>query len=226
MPVPMDLATPFDAIAGVIRSIPRSDLLIAALAAMIAGWLGSALLRRRIAAGRVLTTLSTLALGAILVTVVLQLSRLDPQLDIALPQLGMPEQVVEGGETRVPLAPDGHYWVRASINGVEGEFLIDTGATISAVSPGLAKRAGIVPRPGGIPIQIDTANGSVAAQIASAKSIDFGNVATRGIDVVIAPGLGHTNVIGMNLLSRLDGWRVEHGTLILVPSSKTGGDQG
>jgi aspartyl protease family protein len=34
---------------------------------------------------------------------------------------------------------------------------------------------------------------------------------------VIAPGLGETNVIGMNLLSRLASWRVEDGTLILVP---------
>ncbi|MEO1969811.1 MAG: TIGR02281 family clan AA aspartic protease [Sphingomonadaceae bacterium] len=216
----MDLSTAFDAIANVIRAIPRSDLLIAAVVAMFGGWIGSALLRRRIRGGRIVSTLSSLALGAILVTVVLQLSRLDPQLDIALPELGMPEQIVAGGETRIPLAPDGHYWVRAKLNGVPAEFLIDTGATVTAISPGLAERAGIEPRRGGIPIQINTANGAVAAQIASAKSIDFGNVAARGIDVVIAPGLGHTNVIGMNLLSRLDGWRVEKGTLIMVPSKR------
>ena len=34
---------------------------------------------------------------------------------------------------------------------------------------------------------------------------------------MIAPGLNGINVLGMNFLSRLQGWRVEDGTLILVP---------
>lgn len=214
----MDIQTAFDGLASVIRSIPRSELLIAALAAMLAGWVGAALVRRRIAFGRALNMLSSLALGVILVTVVLQLSRFDPRLDIAVPQLGLPEQSVAGGETRIPLAPDGHYWVRASINGTPANFLIDTGATISAVSPVIAEKAGLEPRRGGIPVQINTANGSVTAKIASADRIAFGNVEAEGIDVVIAPGLGETNIIGMNLLSRLEGWRVEKGTMVLTPA--------
>lgn len=214
----MDLQSAFDALAGVIRSIPRSELLVAALAAMLAGWIGAALVRRRIAGGRALNLLSSLVLGAILLTVVLQLSRFDPRLEVAVPQLGLPQQVVAGGETRVPLGPDGHYWVRATINGAPANFLIDTGATVSAVSPAIAKSAGLEPRRGGIPVQIKTANGTVTAAIATAGSIAFGNIEAQGIDVVIAPGLGGTNVIGMNLLSRLDGWRVEKGTLILTPA--------
>ncbi len=137
-----------------------------------------------------LNTLSSLALGLILITVVLQLSRFDPRLDIAVPQLGLPEQSVAGGETRVPLAPDGHYWVRATINGQRANFLIDTGATVSAVSPAIAEAAGLEPRRGGIPVQIKTANGSVAAEIATADRIAFGNIAAEGIDVVIAPRPG------------------------------------
>lgn len=215
----MDLQSAFDSLAGVIRSIPRSELLIAALAAMVAGWIGSALVRRKVAFGRALSLLSSLALAAILVTVVLQLSRFDPRLDIAVPQLGLPEQTVAGGETRIPLAPDGHYWVRATINGQRANFLIDTGATITAVSPAIAEAASLAPRRGGIPIQIKTANGAVAAQLASADSIAFGNIAAEGLDVVIAPGLGETNIIGMNFLSRLDGWRVEKNVLILTPAA-------
>jgi len=213
----MDLNAAFDGLASVIRSIPRSELLIAALAAMVAGWIGAALVRRRIALGRALNLLSSLALGAILVTVVLQLSRFDPRLDIAVPQLGLPEQTVAGGETRVPLAPDGHYWVRATINGHKANFLIDTGATLSAVSPEIAKAAGIEPRLGSIPVQIRTANGTVSAAMSSADRIAFGNIEAEGIDVVVAPGLGETNIIGMNLLSRLEGWRVEKGTMVLTP---------
>lgn len=217
----MDFQAAFDGLASVIRSIPRSELLVAAIAAMLAGWLGTAMARRRIPFGRALNLLSSLALGAILVTVVLQLSRFDPRLDVAVPQLGLPEQSVLGGETRIPLAPDGHYWVRASINGTPANFLIDTGATISAVSPYVAEQAGLTPRRGGIPVQIKTANGAVTAKIANAGRIAFGNVAAEGIDVVIAPGLGDTNIIGMNVLSRLEGWRVEKGTMVLTPVAAT-----
>ena len=67
----MDLNSAFESVASVIRSIPRSELMIGAVAAMLAGWIGAALVRRRIAFGRALNLLSSLALGAILVTVVL-----------------------------------------------------------------------------------------------------------------------------------------------------------
>ena len=216
----MDFQAAFDSAAAVIRSVPRSDLMIAAIAAMVAGWIGSALVRKRIAFGRAVSILSSLALGAILLTVVLQISRFDPRLDISLPELGLPEQTVAGGETRVELAPDGHYWVQAQVNGTPASFLIDTGATISAVNPDVAQRAGLAPRRGGIPVQIRTANGAVTADISTADTISFGNIAAEGIDVVIAPGLGNTNIIGMNLLSRLGAWRVEKGVLILTPESK------
>ena len=219
---PMDFASAFapafDAVAEIVRSIPRFELLIAAIVAMVGGWIGAVMVHRRIALGRVIRTLSTLALGAILITVVLQLSRFDSRIDLAVPQLGLPAQVVEGGETRVPLSPDGHYWLEAQLNGVPANFLVDTGATVTAVSQEVADRAGLTARTGGIPVRITTANGSINAQISTADTLSFGNVEASGIDVVIAPNLGQTNVLGMNVLSRLAGWRVEEQTLILVPA--------
>jgi aspartyl protease family protein len=35
---------------------------------------------------------------------------------------------------------------------------------------------------------------------------------------VVSPAFGSVDVIGMNLLSKLKGWRVENNTLILVPN--------
>jgi aspartyl protease family protein len=35
--------------------------------------------------------------------------------------------------------------------------------------------------------------------------------------VVTSPGLGNLDVLGMNFLSKLDSWRVEGRTLVLVP---------
>jgi len=212
----MDPAPFIASLTEVIRSIPRSELLIAALVAMVGGWIGSAMVRRRVALGGAIRTGSSLLLGAILITVVLQLSRMDPRFDVAVPQIGLPEQVVQGGETRVPLAADGHYWLRAEVNGVPANFLVDTGATLTAISEGVAERAGLEPRRGGIPIMLNTANGTVQAHVATVDRLSFGNVEASGIDAVIAPNFGETNVIGMNVLARLGSWRVEEGELVLA----------
>ena len=213
----MNLEPAISAIIDVIRSIPRSELLIAAIAAMVAGWLGAAMVRRQVPMGGLVRAGSTIALFSIMLVVVLQLSRFDSRLDVAVPQLGLPQQVVEGGETRVPLAADGHFWLRAEVNGRPANFLVDTGATLTAVSQELADSVGLEPRRGGIPVRIETANGSIAAQLTTIEEMSFGNVRAAGIDAVIVPNLGPTNVIGMNVLSRLGSWRVEGQELILVP---------
>ena len=217
--VGMKIQNLWNNVSAAITAIPRSELLMLALGAMLVGWVGSLMVRREIPLGRLVRSGSTVVLVGILVTVVLQLSRFDPRLEVAVPQLGLPEQVVEGGETRIPMADDGHFWLRAEINGVPGNFLVDTGATVTAVSSDFAVEAGLKPRRGDLPISIGTANGPVSAQLATADEIRFDNVAARGLDVVIAPTLGETNVVGMNLLSRLASWRVEGETMILVPNN-------
>ena len=215
----MDFEPVFSAAADMLRAIPRSELLIAAVAAMVLGWIG-AMIAKRSALGGLLRVGSSLALGLILLTVVLQLSRFDPRFDVAVPQIGLPEQVVEGGETRIPLSADGHFWVRADVNGVPGNFMIDTGATLTAISAPLAERAGLEPRRGGIPIMLGTANGTVQAHVATIDSLTFGNVSASGTDAAIAESFGDFNVIGMNVLARLGSWRVEDNTLILVPRAE------
>ena len=221
----MDFASVWDQLAHNIRILPQSALMMTALAAMMVGICGSLVFGRAPGLGRVLRSVSTLGLMGVLVLVVLQLSRLDPRFEMAVPELGLPQQVVEGRETRVPLAPDGHFWLHARVNGVPTNFLVDTGATLTAVSTETARRIGLEPREAGMPIRMQTANGTVAAQLTTIDDLRFGNVAAHGLDAIIAPGLGPTNVIGMNLLSRLASWRVEGRTMILVPHHPQPGAQ-
>ena len=203
-----------------IAAIPRSGLLLMVVAAIAVSVIGSLMVRRKIPMGLFVRRASTVVLAGVLLVVVLQLSRFDSRIEIAVPQLGLPEQIVEGGETRIPMSPDGHYWLRAEINGARADFLVDTGATLTAVSQELADRAGLEPRTGGLPVTVNTANGPVSAELSTIDEMRFGNVAARGLDVVIAPTLGKTNVVGMNLLSRLSSWRVDNQTreMILVPN--------
>ncbi|MXO73665.1 TIGR02281 family clan AA aspartic protease [Altererythrobacter aerius] len=221
----MDLQSIWQTATDIIRDVPRSGLLIATVAAVLGSVIGSAIARRH-GIGRFIATTSTIALAAILVVVMLQVSRFDPRLDIAVPELGLPRQTVEGGETRVPLAADGHFWIDATVNGHRAAFLVDTGATLTAVSAPLAAEAGLEPRQGGVPVRISTANGTVSAELTTIDTLAFGNISATGLDAVIAPNIGRTNVIGMNLLSRLGGWRVEDNTLVLSPRPSGAGEGG
>ena len=215
----MDIKPVFDQLAATIGSIPQSGLLIISVAAMLLGWLGAALARREIFIGRLMSTGSTLVLCGVLVLIVLQLARLDPRFDVAMSEVGLPEQSVVGGETRVELAPDGHYWLNAEVNGVPARFLVDTGATLTAISSDTARRAGLEQRRDRLPVTMTTANGTITVPSTTVDELRFGNVAAFGLDAVIAPNIGETNVVGMNLLSRLAQWRVEQGTLVLVPNN-------
>ena len=215
----MDASQIWSGLVDVIGQVPRSGLLVATVLAVVAGWIGSVMVGRDVPLGRTVRGVSTMVLGGILLLVVLQVSRLDPRLDVAVPQLGLPEQVVEGGETRVPMADDGHFWLRAEVNGAPVDFMVDTGATLTAVSQKTAKAAGLEPRSVGGQVRLTTANGTIFADVTSIEELRFGNVAARGLDAVTEPSLGETNVIGMNLLSRLKSWRVEDNTLILVPNN-------
>ena len=154
--------------------------------------------------------------GALMLTV-MQIARVNQPIDFGLPQLGMPTQQVSGSETRVPIARDGHFWVDATVNGSSQRFLLDTGATVTAISPEVAERARVTEQPMRQPILLRTANGTVPAQLVTIAEVRIGNVVARDLDAVVAPGLQGTSVLGMNFLSRLASWRVEGRTLIMVP---------
>lgn len=215
----MDISTLWDSLVRVVMQVPNSGLLMATVAAIVLSWVGSAMVTREVLFGRFVRGASSLALVAIFVLVMVQVSRFDPRYGMAVPELGLPEQVVEGGETRVMMGRDGHFWITAMVNGETVNFMVDTGATLTAVSERTANRIGLKPRTGGIPVSLNTANGTISAEIGTLDEVRFGNVVARGLDTVIVPNLGETNVIGMNLLSRLASWRVEGRTLVLVPNS-------
>lgn len=122
-----------------------------------------------------------------------------------------------GDTLRVPMAPDGHFWVRARVNGHEQRFLIDSGATTTALSADAAEAADLEIERGGFPVLINTANGTVEADRTQIRRLSLGPIVAKDMAAVVSPAFGDMNVLGMNFLSSLQSWRVEGQTLILVP---------
>jgi aspartyl protease family protein len=209
---------------GTLQFLVHQPLLALAVAAIFIATLGGMLRRPLPLLGGFLRGLGNLGLLAVMLLTIVQVARFSTSHDLALPQFGLPSQKVEGGETRIPMSRDGHFWLRATVNGTPARFLVDTGATVTALSPNLAEDAQIRSQPMRESVMLKTANGTVEARLGTIEELRFGNIVARDLDTVVAPGLGQTNVIGMNLLSRLASWRVEDDTLILVPHHPQGSE--
>jgi aspartyl protease family protein len=175
------------------------------------------LLQRLPVVGRLFRLAISLALFAFFIFVVLQQAPYQPGLARLTSSLGLDNQQVSGRELRVQMATDGHFWVDATINGVRARMLIDSGATVTALSEATVQAAHVDTETGLTPVLLRTANGVAPAATGSIDELRVGNIVARNIKVVTAPGLGRLDVLGMNFLSKLQSWRVEGRTLILVP---------
>jgi aspartyl protease family protein len=175
------------------------------------------LLQRIPYVGRVIRFAFSLGLLAFLIFVLLQQAPYQPELSSITQRLGLDDQQVVGKELRVRMSPDGHFWVVASINGVKRRMLIDSGATVTAISASTARMAGVDSGTGITPVVLRTANGMAPAETGSIDELRVGNIVARNLRIVTSPGLGNIDVLGMNFLSRLESWRVEGRNLVLVP---------
>ena len=192
--------------------VATQPMLRAALLAMALIMLGGWLRRPLPTLSSLLRFCGNLGLMGVLVLTVIQVAHIDTGgltqrfgLDMASPDTA----TVQGRETRIPLGPDGHFWVRAEVNGVPRRFLIDTGATLTTLSTHSAAAAHVRRRADGEQIVLNTANGSTTG--------DLARIVARRLDTVVAEGIGDTNVLGMNFLTQLAGWRVEGRTMVLEP---------
>ena len=206
-------------LAELLKFLTGQPLLAIAMVAIFVIVLGGMLRSSVPVLGKLLRGAGNLGLLAAFLLTIAQVARLTTGSDLALPQFGMPTQSVSGGETRVEMANDGHFWVTANINDEPFRFLVDTGATLTAIAPSTAITARVPQKSLRQTVNMRTANGAIRAELATIEELQFGSIVARDLDAVIAPGLGETNVIGMNLLSRLARWRVEGRTLILVPKN-------
>ena len=121
--------------------------------------------------------------------------------------------VTAAGQTRIPMAVDGHFWVRADVNGLEVRFLVASGATMTTIDLATAVAAGVAIDPNRSQL-VRTGNGMIRVSRGRAESLEVGGIERRGIAVQISE-TDNLNVLGMNFLSSLDRWGVEGRWLVL-----------
>ncbi|MDR7157021.1 aspartyl protease family protein [Sphingobium xenophagum] len=169
--------------------------------------------------GRILRALFSTAMLAFCLFILFKQAPFDPTLAKVKSKLGLDDQMVYGKDVRISMSQDGHFWARVKINGVERRMLVDSGATITAISQATADSASVERTANMMPVVMQTANGAVRVDTGSIDRLHIGSIQARNLKVVISPALGPVDILGMNFLSQLASWRVEGRTLILVPPS-------
>ena len=127
--------------------------------------------------------------------------------------LGTP--VEQGGETRIPMAIDGHFWVNGRVNGRDVKFLVDSGATMTTIDRATATGAGVEISAERNQL-VRTGNGIIRVSTGRADEVRIGEITRRDVRLQIADS-ANLNVLGMNYLSSLSRWGVEGRWLVLVP---------
>src|SRR3954469_10920526 len=115
--------------------------------------------------------------------------------------------VVQGHETRIPMAIDGHFWVDGRVNGQKVKFLVDSGATMTTIDRDTALRAGVEVSPHRDQF-VRTGNGIIRVSTGRAAELVVGGIERRDVGLQVADN-DDLNVLGMNFLSSLQSWGVQ-----------------
>jgi len=83
-------------------------------------------------------------------------------------------------------------------------FMIDTGASLCAISPELAESLGIRPAPDAPVVELQTANGRTSGRAVRIPSLRVGEAEATNVPgvVVASANLGRGGILGMSFLSR------------------------
>jgi aspartyl protease family protein len=128
---------------------------------------------------------------------------------------GTAGQNISGEAIELRRQDDGHYWLMVNINGEPVRFMVDSGATLTAINATTAREAGV--EADRYPIILGTANGRIAAKRGVVRLLSVGPHSIENHQVVVSERFGDVNVLGMNFLNSLQSWRVEANMMVLQP---------
>jgi len=128
-----------------------------------------------------------------------------------------PRTLVSSQPAQIAKSADGHFWAEADIDGRAIRVLVDTGASVVALTRNDAMRLGLALTPADFTATVETASGPVRA-----APIVLDHVAVAGARVekvkalVVETGLPHS-LLGMSYLGRLSAFEARPTGLTLRP---------
>lgn len=128
-----------------------------------------------------------------------------------------PPSPARGEAAQVLKGADGHFWADARIDGRAVSVMIDTGASVVALTLDDARRLGVTPNEADFVQVVRTASGPAPAAAVRLASVTVAGAEVRGVEaLVLKDGLPHS-LLGMSFLGRLSGFEATPSALTLRP---------
>jgi aspartyl protease family protein len=110
----------------------------------------------------------------------------------------------------------GHFQANGRVDGRSISFMVDTGASVIALTERDADRLGIRPVRGAYTASVSTANGVVRAAPVMLNSVDIGGLVVRDVRALVVPGGAlNENLLGLSYLTRLKRFEYSNNRLLL-----------
>jgi aspartyl protease family protein len=132
------------------------------------------------------------------------------------PQARAKESAKRSGTVEIRAGASGHYHAEAEINGRPVEVMVDTGATMVALTYEDAERAGIHLKASDFTRSVSTANGVTRVAPVTIERVSVGDIMVRNVAASVSErGRLSTTLLGMSFLSRLERVDMRSGILVL-----------
>lgn len=126
------------------------------------------------------------------------------------------ERRASSDELEIAANDAGHFETEVEINGSRVDVLVDTGATLVALTYDDAQRAGLYLKPSDFTHEVRTANGKAKVAPVELGSISIGDITVRNVrGAVTEQGKLHKTLLGMTFLSRLSRVEMRSNALVL-----------
>lgn len=120
------------------------------------------------------------------------------------------------GTVSIAAGAYGHFLTQAQIDGRSIDVMVDTGASLVALTYEDAKSVGLFIKPSDFTSVAQTANGSTRVAPVTISRISIGDITVRNVPAVVsARGASERTLLGMSFLKRLTRVEMRAGMLVL-----------
>jgi aspartyl protease family protein len=110
---------------------------------------------------------------------------------------------------------NGHVFLEAAVNGSTVRFLVDTGASMVALTQEDARAAGIGASELRFIGRVATANGEARVAPVKLREVRLGQLTVEDVDAVVVDAPLHVSLLGMSFLKRVEAYEMRDGKLII-----------
>lgn len=125
-----------------------------------------------------------------------------------------PQFTTEDGSVELQRNDDGHFYADVRINGANLHMLVDTGASVIALSRDDAQMAGIATSIGMSDVVGRGADGAVHGEAIRLDTVELGPLSAQGLDAVVLNS-GEQSLLGQSFLSKFSSVEIQGDRMIL-----------